>query len=218
MENCLKDCDDSNNSNEINIGESESSDMKDDDKEEKCLFEINLNDMLRVFMEQNSQFEFLNRFYENTDSFSDFSNDMNFDNIDMNLEMNFDNFDMNFNMNDDDCDINNIDLHKTNKMDTKNKYINFNKCLNTESIDLYNIYIWRNELNILAIAKNLKDATQQVLNRFLISKQQSKNKSKKLYSILNNNFLSDDGFVKFKNILYKSKVSVFPCKNFSCFF
>lgn len=206
MENCLKNCDDSNNSNDINTGESESSEIKDDEKEEKCLFEINLNDMLRVFMEQNSQFEFLNRFYENTDSFSDFSNDMNLES-----DMNFDNIDMNLEMNDFDCEINDQSIDKKN-------YIKFKTGLNKESIDLYSIYIWRDDLNIIAIAKNRKEATQQVLNRFLISKQQSKNKSKKLYSILNNNFLSDDGFVKFKNILYKSKVSVFPCKNFSCFF
>lgn len=35
---------------------------------QKDYMEVDLKDMIRVFMEQNAQFEFLNKFYENTES------------------------------------------------------------------------------------------------------------------------------------------------------
>jgi hypothetical protein len=159
---------------------------KDDDLHDKCLFEVNLNDMLRVFMEQNSQFEFLNRFYENSsDSFSDtISQELN-------------------------------NLKTCNNVENLN-FMEFGEEL--DLIDLYYIYVWKTNITLISIAKNKNDAIKQVLDRYLIYKQQIKNKTKKIFCKIDNEYMHDDGYIKLKNLLIKSKLNIFPCKKFSCFF
>lgn len=158
----------------------------DNELQDKCLFEVNLNDMLRVFMQQNSQFEFLNRFYDNSDSFS---------NTDSSFCNDFD--------------------EKDEEERKDNIHIEY---FENELIEFYNIYIWKTNINIIAIAKSRPDAIKQVLERFLITKQQVKNKNKKIFCNMTNDFSSTDGYEKLKKILNESKVFVFPCKKFSCFF
>lgn len=175
----------SNSFDELSESSNESH-IENDDSHDKCLFEVNLNDMLRVFMEQNSQFEFLNRFYENSsDSFSDTSSQgLN------NLESCNNAGALNFMEFGEECDL----------------------------IDFYYIFIWNTDMTLIAIAKNKNDAIKQVLNRYLISKQQKKNKNKKIFCKVHNEYMSDDGYIKLKELLIHSKVNVFPCKKFSCFF
>jgi len=158
--------------------------LKDDELQDKCLFEVNLNDMLRVFMQQNSQFDFLNRFYDNSDSFSNTDSSFCYD----------------------------FDEKEKGKHNVHVEYFE------NESIDVYNIYMWKSNINIISIAKSRQYAIKQVLERFLITKQQIKNKNKKIFCNLSQDFLSSDGYEKLKKFLNESKVFIFPCKKFSCFF